>query len=212
MSAGDTFIIIGAVSLPTIGCWFGILAIRYSFFGLHPENQMLKMLKVFTLEFIYASAALGTIIYASLGYASYRVFVCIRSSGNGFDDAAKIALALYLVQLILYWAWLPIFVKFEPCYGVSGKLIEMCRMSFCLMKICHIFLYIQQLLILAAALSTAAACGFTFGQIDLSAGLIFLPYMASALVFSMCLSGMFVLNVIFRIFGATVAVWARNIK
>lgn len=129
MSARDIIIIIGAISLPTIGCWFGILAIRYSLFGLQPHKKVVKILKVFTLQFIYISAVLWTIIYVSLGYASYRVFDCMRASGNGFDGEAKIAFTLYLVQLILHWAWIPIFVKFEPCYGVSkDKLIELCWM------------------------------------------------------------------------------------
>lgn len=118
MSIGNIFIIIGTISFPIIGCLFGMLAIRYSVNGLQQGNKKLEIIKVLTSNFAYVSTVLWIIIYASVGYASYRVFNCFQTNGNGFEGIAKLATALYIIQLILYWAWLPIFIKFEPCIGV----------------------------------------------------------------------------------------------
>lgn len=119
MSIGNTFIIIGAVLFPIIGCLFGMLAIRYSVYGLQHSKKKVEIIKVLTSNFAYVSAIMWTIIYAGVGYASYRVFDCFRTAGNGSEVTAKLALALYLIQLILYWAWMPVFIKFEPCIGVN---------------------------------------------------------------------------------------------
>lgn len=118
MSVGNVFIIIGAILFPIIGCLFGMLAIRYSVYGLEQGKKKLEVVKVLTLNFAYVSTVVWIIIYASVGYASYRVFDCSQTSGNGFGGTAKLATALYIIQLILYWAWLPIWIKFEPCIGV----------------------------------------------------------------------------------------------
>lgn len=119
-SERDIFIIVGAILFPIVGCWFSMLALRYSFYGPRRNKKLVKILKKFITKFIYISAVLWTIIYASLGYASYRVFDCLRASGNGFDAVAKITFGVYIVQLILYWASMPIFVKFDAWYGVSN--------------------------------------------------------------------------------------------
>lgn len=135
MDIGNIFIIIGAILLPIIGCWFGMFAIRYSVVRLKPGNQKSEALKVLTSTFVYVSAILWTIICAGLGYASYRVFDYYRSTGNGFNGTATAALILYLIQLILFWSWMPVFIKYEQCIGVC----VMNHINF--YQNLHIFLY-----------------------------------------------------------------------
>lgn len=118
MSVGNIFITIGTILFPIIGCLLGMLAIRYSVYGLQQSKKKLEIIKVLTSYFAYVCTIVWTIIYGIVGYASYRVFDCVRTTGTGFDGTAKLALALYIVQLVLYWAWLPFFIKFEPCIGV----------------------------------------------------------------------------------------------
>lgn len=119
MDTGNIFIIVGVILLPVIVCWFGLFAIRYSVDRLKPSNKKTEALKVFTSTFAYVCAILWTIICAGLGYASYRVFDCTRATENGFGSGVAIAaLTLYLIQLILYWSWMPLFITFDPCIGV----------------------------------------------------------------------------------------------
>lgn len=54
-------------------------------------------------------APVWTAIYCSIGIASYLVYREINASAKGWDRAARWAFALYLVQMIFNWAWVPIF-------------------------------------------------------------------------------------------------------
>lgn len=48
-------------------------------------------------------------IYCSIGIASYLVYRQTTSSTKGWDRDARLALILYIVQMIFNWAWVPIF-------------------------------------------------------------------------------------------------------
>lgn len=54
-------------------------------------------------------APVWTTIYCSIGIASYLVYREITASAEGWDRDARLALISYIVQLILNWAWVPIF-------------------------------------------------------------------------------------------------------
>lgn len=113
------FITVGLIFLPIIVCWFGMFTIRYSVHRLKPSHKKTEALKVFTSTFVYVCVILWTIICACLGYASYKVFDCVRATEDGFGSGVAIAaLILYLFQLILYWSWMPIVIIFDPCIGV----------------------------------------------------------------------------------------------
>lgn len=118
MDAGSVFLVIFITLLPILGCWFGMFAIRYLVTGLKQGKKKEDALKVLTSVFTYISAVVWTFIGAGLGYASYRVFDCGHAAENGFNGTAIAALVLYILQLILYWSWMPIFIKFSACYGV----------------------------------------------------------------------------------------------
>lgn len=109
---------IGAILLPIFGCWFGMFAIRYSVRGLKQSKKKEEVMNVITSTFTYVYAILWTIICASLGYASYRVFDCFRVSEYVLNGTTIAALVLYLLQLILYWSWMPVLIKFHPFIGV----------------------------------------------------------------------------------------------
>lgn len=119
MDIGNIFITIGVILLPVIGCWLGMFAIRYSIHRMKPSKKKTEALKIFTSSFAFLCAILWTVISSGLGYAAYRVIDCLRAAENGVVNGTAIAaLVLYLVQLILYWSWMPLFIMFDPCFGV----------------------------------------------------------------------------------------------
>lgn len=98
MTIEEIFFIISLVLFPNIGGWVGNFALRNDIYG-----PFIRTVFGFT----------WTILHSAIGYASYLVFDCLRASGNGFDKTAKIALALYLTQLALNWAWVLIFFRYD---------------------------------------------------------------------------------------------------
>ena len=94
-----------------------------------------------------------TCLYAGMGFASYLVW---RDGGD------TTCLALYSAQLLLNWAWTPIFFGLHDARAAS---LEIC------------LLWVSVL-----------ACGLKFYSVNPVAGLLFLPYqlwvsLASALTF-----------------------------
>ncbi|KAJ6637657.1 Translocator protein [Pseudolycoriella hygida] len=89
-----------------------------------------------------------TSLYAGMGYASYLVY----RDGGGFSGNAQTALTLYGAQLILNHAWTPIFFKY---HSMKWSSIEIVLLT-----------------------GTAAACGYSFYQINPIAGQLFIPYLA----------------------------------
>ncbi|KAL7012297.1 hypothetical protein ACKWTF_014750 [Chironomus riparius] len=89
-----------------------------------------------------------TTLYSAMGYASYRVY----KEGNGFDGDAKIPLILYGTQLALNYAWTPIFFGMHE---LKWSCVE-----------------------IVALTAAAAATGYSFYNIDKTAGLLFIPYLA----------------------------------
>lgn len=105
MTIEDILLIIAAVLLPNIGGWVGSFALRYDIYG--PFTGVKKLPPIIMFGIIWS------ILHSAIGYASYLVFDSLRSTGNGLDRTAIIALALYLSQLALNWAWALIFFRYD---------------------------------------------------------------------------------------------------
>ena len=102
----------------------------------------------------WAFGPVWTALYAGMGYASYLVYR---------DGGGTMALALYSTQLMLNWAWTPIF------FGQHNLKLASYEIS--------------------ALWGTVAACGLKFYSINKVAGFLFIPYLAwvslaTALTFS----------------------------
>ncbi|VVC28761.1 TspO/MBR-related protein [Cinara cedri] len=67
----------------------------------------------------YMFAPVWTTLYIVMGYASFMVY----QSGGGFFGSAKLSLALYASQLVLNWAWSPLFFEFHQ---LKWSFIEIC--------------------------------------------------------------------------------------
>lgn len=51
-----------------------------------------------------------TIVYCSIGFATYIAYRKVVASASGWDKYARVALFVYVVQLIINWAYTPIFL------------------------------------------------------------------------------------------------------
>ena len=108
--------IAGAVILPNLGGFAGGIItknnIKSWYEGLkHPSFRPPN----------YLFGPVWTALYSSMGYASYVVY----KQGGGFNGPARIPLMLYGSQLLLNWAWTPIFFHFHEL-----KLVRNNRNSF----------------------------------------------------------------------------------
>ena len=83
-----------------------------------------------------------------MGYASYRVW----SVGGGFSGEARTALIFFIIQLLLNWAWPPIFFGFHLIAVAAVEIVVLL-----------IFVIITALM---------------FYRIDGIAGILFIPYIA----------------------------------
>ncbi|CAI6353329.1 unnamed protein product [Macrosiphum euphorbiae] len=95
----------------------------------------------------YLFAPVWTTLYLGMGYASYLVY----RSGGGFSGEAKIPLALYASQLVLNWAWPPLF------FGLH-------QLKWGLVEICVLWINI-------------AGCIVTFYKINKVASYLMIPYL-----------------------------------
>lgn len=118
LSTGRYWKIAAAVILPNIGGWAGSIITRNN---LKPWYESLKKPAWNPPNYVFAPA--WTAIYSQIGYASYLVYEDLLAAGNGFDQTAQVALALYANQMALNWAWTPIFFKFHSlkwvCYSLN---------------------------------------------------------------------------------------------
>ncbi|XP_067007797.1 translocator protein [Anabrus simplex] len=134
---------VGAVVFPNVGGWLGgLITVR----NIKPWYESLVLPK-----WRPPNSAFGpvwTVLYSSMGYASYLVW----RDGGGFDGPARLPLILYGTQLILNWAWTPIF------FGAHNLALSLADIG---------LLWIN-----------VAACGYSFYHINHTAGLIMLPYLA----------------------------------
>ncbi|KAL5232739.1 hypothetical protein ACI65C_000149 [Semiaphis heraclei] len=95
----------------------------------------------------YMFAPVWTTLYLGMGYASYMVY----RSGGGFFGAAKIPLTLYASQLVLNWAWTPLFFEFHQ---LKWSLVEICVLW-----------------------TNVAGCIVTFHKINKVASYLMIPYL-----------------------------------
>lgn len=93
-------------------------------------------------------APMWAYLYSSMGYASYRVW----ANGNGFDGIAKVPLIVYLVHLLINVTWPQTYFTFHL---LGAGLI-------------HI------LVLWASVIFTT----FAFITVDLTAAVLFIPYIA----------------------------------
>lgn len=89
-----------------------------------------------------------TILYLSMGYASFRVY----DSGKGFGGIAKIPLILYIVQLLVNLTWTQVFFGFHLLGAAT----------------------IHILILLVLIIFT----GIAFYRVDRLAGILIAPYAA----------------------------------
>lgn len=120
--------IAAAVILPNIGGWAGSVITRAN---LKPWFASLIKPKFNPPSWLFAPA--WTTIYCSIGYASYLVYDDLLATGNGFDRTAKVALALYANQMVLNWAWTPIFFGLHSLKWVSLECFIQCLYLFMFM-------------------------------------------------------------------------------
>lgn len=99
--------IIIAVIIPNIGGWIGS---RVVFKNLDWYAKLKKPL-FNPPNWLFGPA--WTLIYSSMGFASYLVYEDLSATGNGFDRTAILALVLFVVQLIYNWMWTPIFFGYH---------------------------------------------------------------------------------------------------
>lgn len=114
LSVEDVLIAIGLAILPNIGGWLGAVVVKKNL----PWLEHVKKPPLYPPTIVFAPV--WTVLYCGMGYASFLVFKELRDSGDGFNNFAKIALALYGVQLVLNWLWTPIFFGLHSFVGVRN--------------------------------------------------------------------------------------------
>lgn len=117
MSLENTLIIIGLIVFPNIGGWLGSIVVLKNMKWL---NQCVKKPSFYPPTFVFPIA--WTLLYCGMGYASYLVYDELRPISNGFNRTALIAVALYLLQLVLNWLWCPIFFGYHSFSWVCNKI------------------------------------------------------------------------------------------
>ncbi|XP_050534853.1 translocator protein isoform X2 [Daktulosphaira vitifoliae] len=93
----------------------------------------------------YMFAPVWTTLYTGMGYASYLVY------RDGFNGTAKIPLLLYSSQLILNWAWTPLFFHLH-------------KLKWSLYEICALW-------------TNVALCAIAFYRVNKVAGCLMVPYL-----------------------------------
>ncbi|XP_072379520.1 translocator protein-like [Diabrotica undecimpunctata] len=96
----------------------------------------------------WSFSPIWTILYSSMGYASYMVY----RDGYGFDGPAGLPLLIYAINLLVNWTWTPMFFARKD------------------MKLA---LYNMQLIN-----ATALCMAYLFYKINSTAGFLIIPYLA----------------------------------
>ncbi|XP_035743408.1 translocator protein-like [Vespa mandarinia] len=134
-------LVVGVVH-PNIGGWVGAYCVKNN---LHPWYTSLKKPSWTPPNWVFGPV--WTTIYSTIGYSSYLVW---RDAG-GFKEAA-LPLSIYGANLIMNWAWTPIFF--------GGH---------------HIKLALYEI---SLVWGTSAAMAVAFYQVNPLAGLLIIPYFA----------------------------------
>ncbi|CAG4973397.1 unnamed protein product [Colias eurytheme] len=139
---------LGSVILPNVGGWAN---------GLYFAGQIRKDEKKAWYDDLkkpwwnppkWVFGPAWTTLYCGMGYASYLVY----EECGGFTEEAVLPLSLYGGQLLLNWAWTPIFFGMKD---FKLAFIEICVLG-----------------------GAATATTVTFTQVNKTAGLLMLPYLA----------------------------------
>lgn len=75
----------------------------------------------------WSNAPIWTAIFCSIGIASYLVLKEVTVSGRGWDLDARVALVLYIAQMILNWAWVPILYGLHSLRWVCALTLSQLR-------------------------------------------------------------------------------------
>lgn len=108
--------IVGAVILPNVGGYFSSKITRAN---ITPWYESLKRPSWNPPNYVFAPVWIS--IYSSIGYASYLVYRDCAAKSIGWNSQAKIAAGLYASQMILNWAWTPLFFKYHQLKWVSDN-------------------------------------------------------------------------------------------
>lgn len=148
---------IGAIITPNVGGWVGALTMSGKV--KQPDGkawyQTLNKPSWTPPSWLFGPA--WTTLYCGMGYASYLVY----TECGGFTDDAVLPLSLYAGQLLLNWAWTPIFFgKQKMGLGFADML---------------------------ALDATAVACTYSFYNIEPTTAYFMVPYLGW-LSFATCLN------------------------
>ena len=103
--------IAAAIAVPQIGGLVGAFLILPELMGWY---QRLNFPPIVPPNWVFPPV--WTILNAGMGYASYLVW----KDGGGFDGTARLPLIMYGTQLVLNWAWTPLFFKLHKLKWVEG--------------------------------------------------------------------------------------------
>ncbi|CAH0597600.1 unnamed protein product [Chrysodeixis includens] len=139
---------LGSIILPNVGGWTNgiIFAGKIRREGQQSWYDELKKPSWNPPKWVFGPA--WTILYSSMGYASYIVY----KECGGFTDEAVLPLSLYGGQLLLNWAWTPIF------FGLHDLKLA----------------FIEIAVLSGAAVATTVS----FASVNKTAGALLLPYLA----------------------------------
>ncbi|KAI5641055.1 tspO/MBR family domain-containing protein [Phthorimaea operculella] len=124
--------LVSAILLPNVGGWASTLTMIGQV--KNPNGtawyQTIKKPSWNPPNWVFGPA--WTIIYSSMGYASYMVF----KDCDGFTEKAVVPLALYGGQLVLNWFWTPVFFGLHKIGLALGHILALdaaataCTISF----------------------------------------------------------------------------------
>lgn len=156
--------IVIAMVIPFLGAWL---------FGLGSQANMYPWFNLIAKpswgppDWIFAPV--WSLLYASMGYASFRVY----ENGHGFSGIAKNSLILYIVQLLLNWTWTLVNI---------GSFISLFRLKLIFLTSSQVFFNFHLLgvasLHISILLTFIILTAFAFNRIDTIAGVLMIPYIA----------------------------------